>query len=264
MTDITNPIRPDLHFVENDTERKAYCGPTAIAAVSGQPISRVLDACRTVRNGNNWADECKDVPPVRGISRWVLERALRLLGYAGYWVEDAERPTLAAWLNNRTSVQHQHPCIVNVTRHFVAVAGYQFVDTFTKGQVVEIDEAPHRRKRVERVFVVTRRVPPGPVTTKSPSRIAAEIRKRRRGNSRGYREFVKYARSVGATWQKERGADFLDIQLADGRSLTVTHSLLPDDWFGAAYQLEDFLSSPTPDPRLFSGDGRGAWCATTV
>lgn len=264
MNHLNDPIRLTLRDVENDTNVKIYCGPTAIAAVTGLPPSVVLDACRTARDGEDWPEKHLHPPRIKGINISVLGRALRILGYAGRWVEVCDRPTLAAWLETRSPYERRLPCIVNVTRHYVAVAGYMFADTFTKGQVVEVDEAPHRRKRVERVFFITGRVAPGTVVSKHPAQIAEEKRAQRRESSRGYREFAKFARSLGATWEKERGDDSLTIHFSDGRCLTVTHWLLPDDWFGATHQVEAFLSSPTPDPLLFWEDGDRSWRAMTV
>lgn len=258
-----DPIRLNLHFPENDTKAKAFCGPTSLMAITGRPFSVVRDACRMARYGMNWPSKFERAPNVRGVSNAVLERAFRILGYSGRWVEVPNRPTLAAWLDNRTDEERKKPCVVNVTGHYVTVAGFQFVDTFTKGQVVEIDEAPHRRKRVTRVFIIIGRVAPTPVVSKQPARSSDEGRVRQRELSRTYRAFASYARGLGASWHKERGDTELEIRLADGRRLTVTHSL-PDDWCGARDQLEEFLSTPTPDPELFEDGGDGDWYALTV
>ena len=75
---------------------------------------------------------------------------------------------------------------------------------------------------------------------------------------------MKYARSIGASWHKERGNDELEIRLKDGRRLTVTHSVLPDDWRNAKIQLGDFLSTPTPDPDRFEDLGNNEWDALFV
>ncbi|WP_421927165.1 hypothetical protein [Neoaquamicrobium sediminum] len=252
--------RMHLHFVENDTSSRAFCGPTALAALTGQPISVVRDACRMARHGNDWPARLPRAPRVRGVSNVVLEKALRLLGFTGRWVRVAGNPTLAAWLERRTREERYRPCIVNVTGHYVTVSGYEFVDTFTRGKVVDVGEAPGRRKRVQRVFIVTAKVTPTPIVTKKP----APRTPRPRGASSDYRAFVSYARSVGATYRKERGSDELEILCRGGRSLWVTHSLLPDDWGNAQMQLENFLATPEPDPDLFNDHGGGQWWALTV
>jgi hypothetical protein len=136
-----------------------------------------------------------------------------------------------------------------------------FVDTFTKGQVVNIDEAPRRRKRVKRVFTVTGRVPATPIVNK----VAAQ-KKEKSELSRAYGAFKKTARSFGATWKKERGSDELAIFLPDGRSLYVTHSCPEADWYNAERHLEEFLETPVPDPdhfEMMDEDGK-AWSSNWV
>jgi len=141
--------RVGLHVVENDTKAKAFCGPTAIAAITGQPISVVRDACRMARHGADWPTKFLRAPNVKGMVNRELETALRTLGYVGRWMHVPGNPTFAAWLENRTGEQRCKPCVVNVTRHYVTVSGYEFVDTFTKGEIVDVYEAPGRRKRVQ-------------------------------------------------------------------------------------------------------------------
>jgi hypothetical protein len=63
-------------------------------------------------------------------------------------------PTLAAWLRTREDKAAVY--VVNVTGHYVLVAGRKFVDTSTRGEWVNIGDAPHRRTRVENVWRVSR------------------------------------------------------------------------------------------------------------
>lgn len=247
--------RVGLHVVENDTKAKAFCGPTAIAAITGQPISVVRDACRMARHGADWPTKFQRAPNVKGMFNRELEIALRTLGYIGRWVQVQGRPTLAAWLDSRTAEQRRSPCVVNVTGHYVTVSGYEFVDTFTKGEIVDVDEAPRRRKRVQHVFVVSGRIAPSPVVSKQPAVKSPAQRVR----TRYYADFAKYARSLGATYHKKRGDDELEIRLEDGRRLFVTHSLVPDDWGNAQRHLEDFVATPVPDPAHFEELGEDAW-----
>lgn len=148
-----------LHDVVNDTKSHAFCGPTAVAAITGEPVSRVRDAFRLVRYGASWTSRRRS-PPIMGTSTHEIERALRLFGYAGIWHTVEGLPTLAAWLEGREGFQRTHPCVVLVKRHVVAVSGWVFCDTASKGQVVDADKAPGRRKRVKEVFVITRRIGP--------------------------------------------------------------------------------------------------------
>ena len=147
-----------LKAVENDTRTRAYCGPTAVAAIVDAPVSVVRDGFRTARHGRNWVDS--RAPSIRGTSRWEVESVLAMFGYAGEWHNVHGSPTLASFLESRQGRSRTHPSIIGVTGHWVAVCGWQFCDTATRGQVVDATEAPYRRKRVKRIFVITHRIPP--------------------------------------------------------------------------------------------------------
>ncbi|MGY5811706.1 hypothetical protein ACXHXG_28880 [Rhizobium sp. LEGMi198b] len=158
-----------LHDVVNDTKSRSFCGPTVVAAITGEPISRTRDCYRLVRHGADWTS-WKRAPAIMGTQLWETEQVLRLFGYTGTWHNVLGQPTLAAYLEARTGVQRTHPCIVLVTGHYVAVAGWLFCDTFSKGQVVDADNAPGRRKRVQKAFVITRRITPVEhIPTKTPT-----------------------------------------------------------------------------------------------
>ena len=148
-----------LHEVVNDTRSRGFCGPTAVAAITGEPVSRVRDAFRLVRHGAGWTGYDR-APPVMGTYPHEIERVLRLFGYVGIWHTVEGLQTLAAYLEERSGFQRTHPCVVRVNRHVVAVSGWVFCDTASKGQVVDADKAPGRRKRVKEVLVITSRVPP--------------------------------------------------------------------------------------------------------
>ncbi|MBB3612993.1 hypothetical protein [Rhizobium sp. BK602] len=159
-----------LHDVVNDTKSRAFCGPMAVAAITGEPISRVRDGYRFVRHGAGWTSWSR-APAIMRTTTLETEQVLRLFGYVGAWHKVPGRPTLAAYLEERTGLQRTHPTIVRVHGHVVAVSGWLFCDTFSGGEVVDADKAPGRRKRVKDVFVVTRRVPPAAhIPTKTPAR----------------------------------------------------------------------------------------------
>lgn len=148
-----------LRDVVNDTRSRPFCGPTAVASIVGQPVSFVRDAFRLVRHGSGWIDRDR-APAIKGTWHREVEAALRLFGYFGRWRTIDGKPTLAAFLEQRQGNLRTHPCVVGVTRHWVAVSGWQFCDTMSKGEVIEADEARGRRARVDSVFVITGRVPP--------------------------------------------------------------------------------------------------------
>jgi hypothetical protein len=145
-----------LFNVVNDTKSRAWCGPMAVAAITGSPVSLVRDCFRLARYGKHWIDRPRS-PPVRGTTDHEVTLAMRSLGFHGHWQDVDGAPTLAAYLESREGQLRSHPTIVHLTGHYVAVSGWLFCDTYTKGEVVDADDAPGRRKRVKRVFVITRR-----------------------------------------------------------------------------------------------------------
>jgi hypothetical protein len=146
--------RHQMRDVVNDTRSRSFCGPTAVAAISWQPISVVRDAFRFVRHGSGWPMQFR-APAIMGTTHREVEAALQVFGFYGRWQAVRGNPTLAAFLDQREGVLRTHPCIVHVTGHWVAVSGWTFCDTLSDGRVVDAEEAPGRRKRVKNVFLIT-------------------------------------------------------------------------------------------------------------
>jgi len=143
-----------LKDVINDTKTRAWCGPTAIASITGKPISVVRNAFRFVRFGDRWLNFPRSTAIV-GVTMWEVQAVLKTFGLTGHWETLTRQPTLASWLEDRVGLCRIHPTIVHVTGHFVAISAWEFCDTFSRGYVVDAEEAPGRRKRVKDVFVIT-------------------------------------------------------------------------------------------------------------
>lgn len=148
-----------LRDVVNDTKTRPFCGPTAVASITRQPISVVRNAFRLVRHGKDWVN-FRQSPPIMGVSIEELEATLRLFGFGGSWKGACPAQSLAAWLENRRGVERTNPLIVRVTGHAVAVRGWEFCDTISNGLVVDANEAPGRRRVVRDVFVIDRMFAP--------------------------------------------------------------------------------------------------------
>jgi len=116
-----------------------------VAATIGVDVAAVRDVIRRCRNGR----------AVKGTHATDLQFALRHFGYDMQLVADlrSNPPTLATWERQRSDMEAAY--IVIVTNHWVAVRGNWFCDSFTRGVPVKIEDAPHRRKRVRLVYVVT-------------------------------------------------------------------------------------------------------------
>jgi hypothetical protein len=124
---ITSPLVTPVYDVG---QSRAFCGPTAMSAVTGKPISVVRDAVRQASgkihksNGSAW--------PVMGMHNADLVAAMRLLGWrvAEEWHEpEGGKPyTLDSFARDRS---YDGPFIVGVTGHYVAISQGEFCDTVT-------------------------------------------------------------------------------------------------------------------------------------
>lgn len=148
-----------LHDVDNDTKSRLYPGPGVIASITSVSVSKAKDAIRQHRHGSRWLDFPR-APPITGTTDVEIGGALRLLGYVGSWRYLPEQQTLAAYLNTRTGVERDHPCVVRLSTHCVAVSGGVFCDVFSHGIVIDIGDAKGRRKKVSHVLALTKRIAP--------------------------------------------------------------------------------------------------------
>jgi hypothetical protein len=133
------------NVVNSDRRRKAWCGPTAVAALIGVDAALVRDHIKWQRGGR----------PVKGTCATEIENAFRHFGYDMTLVEDlrADPPTLATWERSRTRPDDAY--LIIVSNHWIAVRGHWLCDTFTGGVPVPLRKAPHRRKRIKYVYRIT-------------------------------------------------------------------------------------------------------------
>lgn len=231
-----------LHDVVKDTRSRLYDGLCVIASIAGVTVSQAADAIRQVRYGARWLD-FSYTPPVKWVSAHEIEQALRLLGYVGHWRYVPDRPTLAAYLNGRTGMERDHPCVVSLSTHYVAVSGGLFCDVFSGGVVVDIDDAEGRRKRVGRVLVLTERIAPSAIATRAPApKKAGENGKA----IRLFREAIKA--ETGAT----------RIRLTPHEVFVTGPAEAGWHWLGNRDSIEDQILMPRPDNRFAGNTGAAA------
>lgn len=163
-----------LHDVNNDSRTRLYFGYSAVASVTGAPVSQVKDAFRLAIHGPNWVHN-RHTPAIMHVDEDEIQSTLLLLGYVGEWHEFPKRPSLAAFLSKRTGLLRSHPCIVFLRGYQIAISGGVLCDARNGGVVVDIDDAPGRRCRIHKVFVLTHRVPPKMVPSKSPSGVDPSV-----------------------------------------------------------------------------------------
>jgi hypothetical protein len=141
-----------LHTPNYDIRGGAYCGPTAIAAITGQPISVIREVIRTQigtkANGH--------AMPVMGVSNKDLLATMATLGWrviaeSGDAENESNRRDIFRFGDFLDYVQmHEHagPYIVNVTGHYYAVDSDEICDTH-----LQIPIEIHRFKRGRRRWV---------------------------------------------------------------------------------------------------------------
>jgi hypothetical protein len=137
-----------LHPVFSDRPSAPYCGPVAIAAVTGVPVADVEAAVLAYRAaGGVCRERHRGAGQGEVRSMWwdEVEPVLTCLGWRAHTRLLWRRPTFAQWLCSDAE-DRDGPCIVLLTEHFVAVCGAQFVDSF-HCTPVPIDRAKRWRRR---------------------------------------------------------------------------------------------------------------------
>lgn len=225
-----------LHDVIRDSKSRLYSGPAVIASITGVTSSQASDAIRQARYGARWLD-FSYTPPIKRTRDYEIEQALRLHGYVGSWRLLPHRPTLAAYLEARTGAERDHPCVVFLSTHCVAVSGGVFCDVFSRGEVVDIDDAKGRRKKVSRVLVLTKRIAPSPIASRQPVPNAAKA------GANG-----KADRLFRAAIKTETGA--LRVKITPNEVFIVRRDEAGWYWLGSREGVEDLILRPTSDGRL--------------
>jgi hypothetical protein len=128
-----------------------FCGPTAIAAVTGESLEDVRAAIHQVR-GEGFLAKNGNRMPITGMTNNELLKVMVELGWRGvecavpegqHWgLRKLERPfpKLKEFCQQRGS---EGPFIVNVTGHYIAVGGGEVCDTRTRFPI-EIERAMKR------------------------------------------------------------------------------------------------------------------------
>lgn len=160
MTDETPAATPDHGLHQPDFQgRRHYCGPTAIAAITGAPFETVYKKIRRLRSdmdkgrhgrrlgkrGRNHDINGRKIP-IKGMTGFLVVETMKRFGFK-VKASGGEYPSLAAFLEDRG---HCSLMIVSVTDHFIAVSRGVILDTLTKGQPVPMMDYKRLRTRVEK------------------------------------------------------------------------------------------------------------------
>ena len=126
------------------TGKNRYCGPFAIAALTGGTTD---DASRLVRSFTG-----------RRYIKWMytseVAKALQLRGKAIRRVNwrRRERPTLNQWINTHAKPDTSY--VVLVTGHFIVVSNNRYACSEFP-TAVRLDDAPGKRRKVEGYIEIT-------------------------------------------------------------------------------------------------------------
>lgn len=155
-------MKKDLTFkipAPRTNNRRFYCGPFAICAITGAEHDEVRAKINAER-------QRRPNTPVTGTFPGELRSVLRTYGYlldqewdfrSAYDRSDfgGKAPTFAAWLRQRKGDSLKTLYFVQLNGHYVVVKGRKMIDNHTKTPVF-IRQAPHRRRRVVQVWEVYR------------------------------------------------------------------------------------------------------------
>lgn len=152
-----------IHPIIKDTPSRLYCGPTALAALTGLPTSKIFKMVRRVRgdadrryygkivNGGHVLSVTGRKRPIK--SMWNSEM-ITVLHRAGLKVADAKSlrrvpehaMTLGEFCDDRG---HSGPYLLEVTRHYVVVSHGQIIDTLTGYKPIPWREYKKLRTKVK-------------------------------------------------------------------------------------------------------------------
>jgi hypothetical protein len=127
LTELAEEPGGPLHTPRHDIQTPTSCGPIAMAAVTGEPISVIHNA---IYRASNYK-----VNPANGITDRICLAAMELLGWSVFevgwtaveeWNGYGEGYTLDAFAEAHGS---RGPFIVMLTKHCVAISGGEFCDT---------------------------------------------------------------------------------------------------------------------------------------
>ena len=126
-----------------------YCGPAALALITGQPVSNATSAIRFITGQS----------AVRGVTQRDLLRSISMFGKLPVvvpknYVRDTN-PTLAYVLRS-AGLRDRRPdtvFLITLTGHFIVLKGRKIYDNHNP-EGVFLRKYQHRRKRVKAVFQI--------------------------------------------------------------------------------------------------------------
>ena len=161
--------------IENPFEKKRlWCGPAVISAITGFPVSHVVETIKEVKVGMGegigyrWVGKCGEQEekqyrlPVKGMHTGEVRYTLQRYGYNlvdSFYnavhrnLDTLRMPTTASWLKTRNDKNELNLIVAGY--HYQLVKGVKLVDSWTVDPVF-IRKAPRRRARMKKVYKVVK------------------------------------------------------------------------------------------------------------
>ena len=143
-------------------ETRAFCGPFALAALTGEPIDRCLDAIRAVRGDDNEYRERIGAAPrrrgvaIRGVYNWEMDRALKTLGWRMDAVPHKSKISMKRFVETIGMALKDSPLLVNVTGHYIVLYRGMVMDTTYRIPMAFSLSRRYRRSIVRNAWAVKR------------------------------------------------------------------------------------------------------------
>lgn len=197
-----------LHdIVGSPSNRKHWCGPSALAAITGLNYMAALGVFQNIRGPNRVGRTAA----IMGVHNPEMMRALTRAGYRTQEIGFARGATLARFLRERTDEQRSSTILVNAGHHYVVVKGNKGIDNKTKTPVF-ISKMPGRRMRMARAWIVTKVAPAAkpmaPVIVAQQAEAAKAAKAKLAEQGRIYREVRALCTQHGFKIVKHSAGDY--------------------------------------------------------
>jgi hypothetical protein len=130
-------------------EHRAYCGPVAVAALTGVPVAHAEKMIRRCRRGG-YRDSAGRRIPIKGTYPWEVIKVMKRLGCKVTEMKNPEK-TFGRFCSDTVHVGAAF--LVQVTGHFMATYRGTFCDT-AYPEPVPVESYPRSVRRVERAWRV--------------------------------------------------------------------------------------------------------------
>ncbi|UTC28336.1 hypothetical protein GURKE_03080 [Brevundimonas phage vB_BpoS-Gurke] len=172
-------------------DRTRWCGPTALAAITGLPYADCLERFRQLRRNRGRR------AVVKGVAQKDMRAVLIGLGYRIQDVTPAAGPSLARWLDNRAGADALSTFLIVAGNHYITVRGDEGLCSLTHGKPVPLAQLKKRRAAVTDAWRI---VKPAQLTlTPLPKPKPCPIK---RMDQQHYQAFRAFARAQGFTYRR--------------------------------------------------------------